>query len=262
MLHVFTFYTDENRLTQLKETQQNHSVKVNYLFNSSWNGYTDKILYMIDTIKNIHDDDVVCFIDAYDVLVNSTSYEILDKFKSYNCKLLIGAELNCYPSDYKSQMDNISDGLKLNTPIKYVNSGGYIGYKKNVHNLLTWKSTQEIEYICSNGGDQTYFIEYYIHNYMKDSISLDYTSKVFQNMHLISWKEVDFRGGRVYNNVLNTYPCFVHFNGGVWQTQARENIMPVFVEKINTSKQSTDIHTLDGYEQIITPTCYPHKQVN
>ena len=106
-----------------------------------------------------------------------------------------------------------------------------------------------------------YFIEYYLQNYMKESILLDCKSKIFQNMHLISWKEVDFRGGRVYNNVLNTYPSFVHFNGGSWQTQAIENIMPVFVEKINKSKQSTDIHTLDGYNQLITETCYPHKQI-
>ena len=76
-------------------------------------------------------------------------------------------------------------------------------------------------------------------------------------MHLISWAEIDFRNGRVYNNVLNTYPSFVHFNGGVWQTQTKENIMPVFVEKINASKQTTDIHTLNEYEQIITRTSCP-----
>ena len=261
MLHIFTFYTEENRLVYLKQTQKNHAVNIKYLYNSSWNGYIDKILYMFDTIKDIPDDDIVCFIDAYDVLINSCAYDILDKFKSYNCDLLIGAELNCFPSEYKHQMDNVANILKLNTLNKYINSGGYSGYKKSVHKLLTWKSPQEMEFICMNGGDQTYFMEYYIANYMNNSVLLDYTSDIFQNMHLISWKEVDFRGGRVYNNILKTYPCFIHFNGGTWQTQTRENIMPVFVEKINTSKQSTDIHTLDGYNQIITATCYPHKQI-
>ena len=261
MLHVFTFYTDESRLIYLKQTQENHSVNIKYLHSSSWNGYMDKIVYMLDTIKNIPDDDVVCFIDAYDVLINSTAYDILDKFKSYNCNLLIGAELNCFPSDYKFQMDNVGNILNVNTPNKYLNSGGYIGYKKSIHKLLTWKTLQEIEYICICGSDQAYFIEYYVQNYMNESILLDYKSNLFQNMHVISWKEVDFRGGRVYNNILKTYPSFVHFNGGVWQTQTRENIMPVFVEKMNTSKQSTDIHTLDGYNQIITETCYPHKQI-
>ena len=261
MLHVFTFYTDENRLIYLKHTQLNHYLNIKYLYNSSWNGYTDKILYMIDTIKNIPDDDVVCFIDAYDVLINSTAYDILEKFKSYNCRLLLGAELNCFPSDYVSQMDQAASILNMNTPNKYINSGGYIGYKKNVQALLTWKSPQDIANICSYGGDQTYFIQYYLDNYMKESILLDCKSKIFQNMHLISWKEVDFRGGRIYNNILNTYPSFVHFNGGTWQTQTRENIMPVFVEKINKSKQTTDIHTLDEYNQIITATCYPHKQI-
>jgi hypothetical protein len=100
MLHVFTFYTDESRLIYLKHTQLNHYLNIKYLYKSSWNGYIDKILYMLDTIKNIPDDDVVCFIDAYDVLINSTAYDILEKFKSYNCRLLLGAELNCFPSDY------------------------------------------------------------------------------------------------------------------------------------------------------------------
>ena len=123
MLHIFTFYTDENRLIYLKQTQQNHSVNIKYLYNSSWNGYIDKILYMLDTIKDIPDDDIVCFIDAYDVLINSNVYDILDKFKSYRCNLLIGAELNCFPSEYKLQMDNVSKILNLNTLNKYINSG-------------------------------------------------------------------------------------------------------------------------------------------
>ena len=261
MLHIFTFYTDESRLIYLKQSLQNHNVNITYLYSSAWNGYIDKILYMIETVKNIPDDDIVCFIDAYDVLINSSANEILDKFTSFNCRVLLGAELNCYPSNYSGQLDDIAEALCLPTKNKYINSGGYIGYKKDIHTLLTWKSPQEITNICSHGGDQTYFIEYYLHNHTQKSILLDSESKIFQNMHLISWAEIDFRDGRVYNNVLNMYPCFVHFNGGVWQTHTGENIMPVFVEKINASKQTPDIHTLNGYEQIRTRTCYPHKQV-
>ena len=80
-------------------------------------------------------------------------------------------------------------------------------------------------------------------------------------VHWILWKELDFREGRLYNKVLNTYPCFVHFNGGTWQTNKKENIMPTFVELMIKSKNDSKIYNLDKYNQIITKTCYPHPQI-
>ena len=80
-------------------------------------------------------------------------------------------------------------------------------------------------------------------------------------MHLISWKEIDFRGGRVFNNILNTYPSYIHFNGGTWQTNERNNIMPVLIELMIKSKKNSQIYNLDKYNQIITKTCYPYSQI-
>ena len=73
-------------------------------------------------------------------------------------------------------------------------------------------------------------------------------------MYKIYWKEIDFREGRVYNNILNTYPCFVHFNGKSWRTSVPkppkyENIMPVFIELMIKSKQNNEICNLDKYKQ-------------
>ena len=256
MLHIFTIVSDEDRLLYLKLTEKNYRNNVNYIILDKWNGYPDKITSMKKCINNIQSDDIVCFIDGYDVLINSNNEDIINKFKSYNCNILLGAELNCFPPDYKEKMDKINNN-EINF-YKYINSGGYIGYSKNIKDMLYWKSENEIIEICKNGGDQTYIIEYYLNNI--ENINLDIYCKVFQNMHLVSWKEIIFNYGVVHNTVMNINPCFIHFNGGTWQTNKLKNIMPVFVEKIEKSKFNNFILNLDDYNQIITSTCYPHKQ--
>lgn len=253
-LHIFTFLTDESKIQNLRKSAELNNLNITYLIKSTWNGYTDKIFATQQQLTLLNDKDIVCFIDAYDVLVNNTEELILEKFYSYQCNLLIGAEINCYPGEYKSRFPNTS------TKAKYVNSGGYIGYVNSIKQLFNWKTQNEIIQISKNGGDQTYFIEYYLNHYLNKelNIKLDDKCMIFQNMHLINWNEIEFINGKVHNRVLDTWPCFIHFNGGTWQQQNRENIMPVFVEKM-TEKRLTD--NLDGFSQIITATCYPHSQL-
>jgi len=253
-LNIFTFLTDESRVQYLKQSAELNNLNIQFLVKSRWNGYTDKIFAIQKQLELLEDNDIVCFIDAYDVLVNNTQTDILEKFYSYNCNLLLGAELNCYPEQYKEQFPNTS------TNSKYVNSGGYIGYVSSLKHLFHWKNPAEIIRICSNGGDQTYFIEYYLNHYMKSelNIKLDDKSLIFQNMHWINWKELEFINGIVHNRILDTWPCFIHFNGSTWQQQNRENIMPIFVEKMREKRTSDN---LNGFSQIITDTCYPHSQI-
>lgn len=54
-------------------------------------------------------------------------------------------------------------------------------------------------------------------------------------MFLVSWYDFVIKNGRLYNSVLNEYPCFIHFNGLSWETDKNENIMNVFVDKLENS---------------------------
>jgi len=257
-LHIFTFASDINRLSYLKQTENNYNNSVNYLIRDTWNGYIDKLTNIKEIIETIPLNDIVCFIDGYDVLINSDNESIINKFKSYNCDLLIGSELNCFPENYKEQMDNCNKN-DVNF-YKYINSGGYIGYNKNIKEMLNWKNNDEINKICQNGGDQSYVIEYYIGNIMNRNIKLDIYCKVFQNMHWVNWDSFIFKNGVIYNTIMDISPCFIHFNGGTWQTNSGENIMPIFVKKIEESKTYNSTLNLNEYQQIITNTCYPHSQ--
>lgn len=223
---------------------------------SEWNGYVDKIWSFRKYLHSLNDNDIVCFIDAYDVLAMGSSDEIIEKFKSYECDLLLGAELNSYPERYRHSYPLTT----YTTNFMYVNSGGYIGYKHAISKLLYWKDDSTIQSICSDGGDQTYFIEYYLQN-PSDRIKLDTYQKIFQNMHWVSWNEFYIQHGRFINTILNETPCFVHYNGGTWQTHDTQNILPIATQKVKDSMTDTNIFTFHEYKQIITATCFPHKQI-
>ena len=231
MLHIITFATDPSRLNYLKDTAEINKVHIHYLMKSTWNGYIDKITYTKEFLDTVDDNDIVCFIDAYDVLSLGSYNEIVDKFKSYDCDLLLGAELNSYPEHYKNLYPSIQP---YTTNFLYINSGGYIGYKHAIYKLFHWKDNTTIEQMCKNGGDQAYFIEYFLQN-PSNRIKLDTWQKVFQNMHWVSWNEFYIHRGRCVNVILNEKPCFIHFNGGTWQTNDHMNILPILVKKIQDS---------------------------
>jgi hypothetical protein len=257
MLHIITFATDPSRLQYLKDTAELNQLHIHYIMKSTWNGYVDKIIYTKEFLDTVDNNDIVCFIDAYDVLSLGSYHEILEKFKSYECDLLLGCELNSYPDRYKPMYPPV----ECNTNYLYINSGGYIGYKHAISKVLEWKDTKTIASICENGGDQTYFIEYFLHN-PSPRIKLDHFQKIFQNMHWVSWNEFYIQRGRFINTILNEKPCFIHYNGGTWQTNDKQNILPIAVEKLKDSMTHTNVLTFSEYKQIQTDTCWPHKQIN
>jgi len=252
MLHIFTFATDIMKATYLNQTSKFHGVSINYILAKTWTGYVDKIKYMKKAIADISPEDIVCFIDAYDVLVNASEADIMHQFKSYNCDLLIGAELNCYPENYKQQFDD----LKSSSLYKYINSGGYIGYNNAIKEMLFWKNEDDLKLICNKGTDQAYVIEYYLENTAK-SIQLDIQCRFIQNMYWYDWKEFVITNGQFYNTIMESFPCFIHFNGGSFYTSTRNNIMPIVTAQKEESKNTNKILTLNNYIQITPP--HPQK---
>ena len=239
-LHIFTFVTDIKKACYLKETLEIFGITIKYIQKNKINKNIEKIPMMINEIKYIPDTDIICFVDGYDVLANSIKDEILQKFLDFKHDIVLSTELYCYPNKYKTEMDKLQ---KYTTNYKYINSGGYIGYKNSIYKLLSWSSN----YDKYNGSDQAYFIDYYLQN-RKEDIILDYNCKIFQCMCFISWKEIDFRNGRMYNNILNEYPCFIHFNGKSYLTTNNKNGLILFIEKIKQSAKVNEILNINEYK--------------
>ena len=110
-------------------------------------------------IQNLPDNDILLFIDCYDIMINSNMNEVLNKFKSFNCDLLISAELVCFPDYLQEKMDKTPP---FNIKNKYPNAGGYIGYVKDVKKMMNWKNEDIKKQMCEKGTDQAYVINYYV----------------------------------------------------------------------------------------------------
>jgi hypothetical protein len=217
---------------------------------SQWKGYTDKILMMKQVLEFIPDDDLVGFVDAYDVLCFADSLEIITKFFDYKCDILVSSELNCYPRENEVQYQNLPAFNSISTQYRYVNSGGYIGYCYALKRMFGWKSPEEIEEICRLGGDQNYFTQYYlthanhIGTRQHAHIRIDDKQKIWQSLYKVNLRTFVFLEGRLYNHVLQSYPCFAHFNGFFQYNHCMMNrysnepepAMEVFIRKIHESR--------------------------
>ena len=253
-LHVFTIASDQEKTAMLRTTAEWSKLNIEIIPWNHWNGFTDKIYAMKQVLDFIPDGDIVAFVDAYDVLCMSDEKEILDKFFSYNSEIMLSSEVNCYPGENQSSYDQIQS----TTAYKYVNSGGYIGYVHALRNMFAWKNDQEIEDICSLGGDQHFFTQYYLHHIPKDdsaasqkcgvqmnTVCLDEYQRIFQSLYKVPLRSFVFLEGRLYNHSLKTYPCFVHFNGfhdykeEIIHNETGEHVhaMQQFVENMKKSRR-------------------------
>ena len=257
MLHIITLGSNEDEMKYLKESAQRNGVNIRFILCDKWNGYIDKITTMMKTIQDIPDDDIICFIDAYDVLLFTNEEEILSKFYNYDCDLLLSSELNCYPGENILRYNAIYDKLGMDkmTNFKYVNSGGYIGYKRALQELFDWKPVEEIIDIIQLGGDQNYFTEYYLEYacVTEKRIKVDMFQRIFQSVYKIYFEDIEFKNGRVVNTILKETPCFVHFNGyGGYYYQIynmqnyRCDVRTFFLECTELSKNGMT-YNLNGY---------------
>ena len=239
MLHIFTFGArDLSRFQYLKASAKMCGIYINYITQETYNGHYDKIKCMMQAIEDLPDDDVVCFIDGFDLLALGTEAVIMKKFLAYKCDLLFGAELNSWPRDYTSNYPDL--GIKNN--YKFLNSGGFIGYTHALKALYTWKSPDEIKRICNTGSDQGYCIEYLFEFHNTRNIKLDWHQSIFQNMFGVDWNELYVKDGRIVNGVLHQTPCFIHFNGDSFMTDQWESLLPTLIKTLGDSQVSPGEH--------------------
>ena len=290
MFHLFTVASDESRMVLLKQTADWNGIKIHVLSITHWTGFIDKILAMKEAVDLLPDDDIACFIDAYDVLVMSDVTEILQKFENYRRSILMSSELNCYPPENQSRYDQIEYSVfeqeeanniwgtrrsqAITTNYKYMNSGGYMGYVNDLKRMFQWKTVDEMRQMCELGGDQNFFTQYYL-EFATDkvlNIGLDYQQEIFQSLYKVDLRDFAFFNGRLYNHILRTYPCFVHFNGfrdygGCLvhnKTCEHTNAMTVFVEKMSTSLEygntSMDWRLPDFFYRGVKQECISQKK--
>lgn len=100
-------------------------------WNETWKGFNWRLQLMKEFLNTINPEDVVCFIDGYDVICLRNLNELMEKYveiqKRENCKIIIGHDKVISPINVLVQyfyFDKCND--------KYLNAGSYIGYAKDL----------------------------------------------------------------------------------------------------------------------------------
>jgi hypothetical protein len=218
MLHVVTACSPSPQLSHLANSALRAGVDLRVLYIPNWKSYVDKVHTMRAFVADLPPDDIVCFVDAFDVLVFAAELEILRKFRAFGADLVFSAELSAYPETYDrayAAMRAEPGAARFETQYRFLNAGGYIGYARALRTLFAWRSPADADAICEWGGDQNYFTQYYLENGRDAAhIVLDDRQVIFQSMYRARLTEFELRpDGRLFNTVLQTAPCFVHFNG-------------------------------------------------
>ncbi|XP_043475524.1 procollagen-lysine,2-oxoglutarate 5-dioxygenase isoform X1 [Leptopilina heterotoma] len=150
---------------------------------------------------------IMLFTDGYDVIFLTDLDSIVEKFKDFNARIVFSAEKHCWPDkNLISEYPSIARGLR------FLNSGGYIGYVSDIYSLL---SNVELK---DDDDDQYFYTKVYLDQELREKhkIKLDHKAEIFQNLYAaLGDVELMFKGNEAYvqNKEYNTVPMILHGNG-------------------------------------------------
>lgn len=199
---IYTYSTSETKAKYLFESAKFHGVEIENLAPSTeWNGLQDKLIAMKKKLEQHAEDDIVCFVDAYDVIVNTDMDTMLKTFTDSKCEILFGGETNLDPPVLKEHLDKYPESPTI---FRFINTGVYIGYVRAIRKIIEWGNFLEMN-------DQEYINRYFLEN--QDVIKIDYYANYVLNMYRISWSDLKIVEGQLVLPAMNVIPCFIHFNG-------------------------------------------------
>lgn len=185
--------------------------------NMEYTGLSDKPRILYNAIKEGKiSEKYIVFVDAFDVIFADTVESIMDKFKAFNCPIVIGAERNCFPSNFKKEYDR----LQHTSSFKYLNSGVIIGETEAILTVLEAMDApnlprdyqDNIKGYTHHFNDQANYMDLYLRQPVK--MKLDYQCLIVQNMQDVVEKDIEFLdNGKIKNTETNTIPFIIHWNG-------------------------------------------------
>lgn len=149
--------------------KRNNLELINLGWGKEWKGFTMRYDLMDEYLENQHNNEIIMFIDAYDVFFLEGEEEILKKFYSYKKNIVFGLQNGLFPSFTFTKCDgNVLCG------------GSYIGYSKNIKDLLKTLKNKEL-YNKYNNDDQELLNNICVLNkdYFNENVAFDLEMKIF-----------------------------------------------------------------------------------
>ena len=106
-------------------------------FNQPWQGFNHRNILMKEYLESLPPNEVVCFIDAYDVLLLRPLEDLEDLFVNFNkitgARIIVGCDLTIHGN--ATLFGRFYFGACNN---KYINAGTYIGYASDLNEMVTY----------------------------------------------------------------------------------------------------------------------------
>ncbi|KAM4738084.1 procollagen-lysine,2-oxoglutarate 5-dioxygenase 1 isoform 2-T2 [Anableps anableps] len=153
------------------------------------------------------EDQVILFIDSYDLVFASGPKELLRKFQQAKHKVVFSSESLIWPDRHlEDKYPHVREGNR------FLGSGGFIGYIPNIREMVAnWTGGD-------SDSDQLFFTKIFIDPAKRKAlnITLDTKCRLFQNLHgALDEVVLKFEDGRVRarNVQYDTLPVVIHGNG-------------------------------------------------
>ena len=221
-MKVITVATQPDRYYEsLLDSAKKNNIDIIVLgMGEKWQGFGWKFTKMIEYLEKVNVNEIVMFIDAYDVIFLDNFQKIEDKFleikKKNNFKILIGVDLIPNNRFHRYAYKKIFSSNNPNN----INSGVYIGYAKDIYSVLSnIKKNNDL----NNMDDQKMFINE--HNKDSSIFYFDKKNEIILNIfgNMINGKPdlnnfnfdliEDKSNVRLFNRKYNTYPMIMHGPG-------------------------------------------------
>ena len=206
-LKVVTVATDPKYYFHyLKESINNNNNELIVLgYGEKWQGFSWKYKLMLEYLNKLSSNDIVCFVDGYDVICTRNLNEMSKVFykikKEENCKIIVGYErhINFLHKHFIQPFFGKCNNMPLN-------SGTYIGFVKDLIEIINhlYSLNDPLK------DDQMILIEYCNRN--PREIYIDKKSELFLSIGNyygnIHTKELVIKGNTLFYN--NENPFFLH----------------------------------------------------
>jgi hypothetical protein len=208
--HIVTVATESKfYFPYLVESCKLNGIELEVLgYGEKWRGYNWRFRLMLDYLQKLPDDDIVCFIDGYDVICCRDLRQLKDEFlkirKDTNCKIVTG-KANANP--FIELLGYIHFGFCNN---ELLNAGTYIGFVKDLKiiiNEIYQNNPQD------NADDQQLMIKHCKNtqgNYCIDSHGKLFVTLSYPLYDIREYVEID-NNKKLYFN--DNRPFFVHSSG-------------------------------------------------
>jgi hypothetical protein len=211
--HIITVATNsELYFPYLVDSCKKNGIPLTILgYGEKWTGFTFRFDKMIQYLKKLDPNDVVCFIDGYDVVCVRDLREMTDVFlqlkKKNNCKIVI-AENKIIKNNLFNFVNYINVTIFFDKcKNKLLNAGTYIGHVKDILYIL------EHVYTCDNTlNDQKILVKYCKNN--PNDFYIDLKNELFLTMdrpYDSIHRYLTVKNNKIYHK--NNRPFFIHGNG-------------------------------------------------